>query len=677
MQIPASIVLGLLAASLLPPSPHREEPSLAEREALCEEYSRVPMLVAGGTVRPRWLDDGSSLWYRDGTQALFLDPAEGTPRPATREDRAREVTEVSRSRGGRVYAPAGDRFVGHDEGNLVLGHEQGGDHLPLTDDAEEDVHWMTSSEAFSADGTRLFATRIDAREVHHIPIVDYTAALETVEMRPYVKTGTPGARSTLAIFDTDTGARTDVDAGEAPEGYLFPLGWREGDEELLYLRLNREATRLELLAADPATGKSRPIVTDTQETFVGGLDFITGGFAAYFTPIEGTDTFLWLSDRDGWRHVYRYDYSGALLNRVTAGEFPVLDVLAVDAERGRAFLLANGEDRLYDTHLYRADLTGGERCRLTEATGEHVVELSPSRLYFVDEHSAPGRPPTAELRDVDGRRIAVLSTADPSRLEAIGWTPPEPFVVRAADGETELYGMLYKPQYFDATARYPVIDLIYSGPFMTIVPHDFGHQSVWGTRAHALAQMGFVVFLVDPRGTPERSKAFQDASYGRIGEIEIPDHVATLHQLAAEREWIDLERVGIYGHSWGGYFALRGMLTAPEVFHVGVAGAPGELTENAPINEPYMRLPEHNAAGYAAGLNAPLAANLRGKLLLVHGTADVNAPFSTSMRMAAALIEADQDFEMLVLPGADHYLRGEGGRYANRRIRAFFREHLR
>jgi len=316
--------------------------------------------------------------------------------------------------------------------------------------------------------------------------------------------------------------------------------------------------------------------------------------------------------------------------------------------------------------------------RLTDAPGEHQVAIFPSHRFFVDNHSSLDRPPVSELRDTDGRLVCRLAEADVSAFEAEGWYPPEPFVVKAVDGETDLYGLLFKPVWFDPETRYPVVDLIYSGPFMTIVPNDYTLRSPHARKAHAMAQLGFVTFVVDPRGTTGRSKAFQDASYGRIGQIEIPDHVATLQQLAAERPYMDLERVGIYGHSWGGYFALRAMLTAPDVFHAGVASAPGELTEAAPINEPYMRLPVHNREGYAAGLNAPLAERLRGKLLLIHGTADVNAPLSTTMRMVRALIDADRPFELLVLPGADHALAAPTfGNYVDKCIFAFFLRHLR
>jgi len=236
--------------------------------------------------------------------------------------------------------------------------------------------------------------------------------------------------------------------------------------------------------------------------------------------------------------------------------------------------------------------------------------------------------------------------------------------------------VLYKPADFDPGRRYPVIDFIYAGPFTTIVPNTYAPSSSMSVRAQAMAQLGFITFIVDCRGTTQRGKAFQDASFGRIGQIEIPDHVVTLRQLAENRPYMNLDRVGIFGASWGGYFALRAMLTAPDVFHVGIAGAPGDLTEAQPINEPYMGLPQDNPEGYAAGSNPALARNLRGKLLIFHGTADRNAPFSTTMRMSEAPIRAGKLHDLAVLPQGDHYLRDHNGPYVAKLIISYFDEHL-
>jgi len=495
---------------------------------------------------------------------------------------------------------------------------------------------------------------------------------------PYSKAGSPLAETSLFVVDVETQARVRIDTGPEAEQYLFVVGWRRDGSEVLFLRLNRRANRLELLAADPEDGQTRVVVTEENDTFVAGLDFVAFDSSLQVTLLDDGRRFLWLSERDGWRHVYLYDLNGRLHNRVTSGAFPVLRVEGVDEEAGRVLVLANGEERLYDSNLYAAPLAGGDLVRLSDGHGKHRVQLSPSLRWFVDTCSSPADPPLSVLRDArDGRLVCTLEGADVSQLEATGWRAPEEFVVKAADGETDLYGVLYTPWNLDPSRRYPVVDFIYQGPFITRVPHTFVAPDPLVIQARALAQVGFVTFIVDGRGTTQRSKAFQDAVYGRIGELEIADHTAALRALAAERPWMDTGHVGIYGHSWGGYYALRAMLTAPEVFHVGIASAPGALTESPTINEPYLGLPSDNPEAYERGRNARLAGNLQGHLVLIHGTADVNAPFSTTMRMVAALVDAGKPHELVVYPGATHFFSGAVWSYQEGVIVRTFCRHLR
>jgi dipeptidyl aminopeptidase/acylaminoacyl peptidase len=334
------------------------------------------------------------------------------------------------------------------------------------------------------------------------------------------------------------------------------------------------------------------------------------------------------------------------------------------------FLLATADSLApYDLSLYRQDLGGGSMRRITAEPGVHNVTLSPSGQYFTDLHGIRSRPGRLLVRSVDGRASVPIAGGETNPLTEAGFTLPESLTVVV--DSTRLYGLLFKPADFDPARRYPVIDYIYAGPFITVVPWDYA-GNIFSWEAGALAQMGFVVMLLDARGTPNRSKAFQDYNYGRIGQTEIVDHVAALRQAAAARPYMDTSRMGIYGHSWGGYYALREILSAPDVFKAGYAGAPGALEEEAIINEPNMGLLEDNPAGYRAGSNLELAANLKGTLRIMHGTSDVNASLSTTMRMAAALIAANKQFELLIMPGQPHGPRGPARRYYNEDVRRFF-----
>jgi dipeptidyl aminopeptidase/acylaminoacyl peptidase len=313
---------------------------------------------------------------------------------------------------------------------------------------------------------------------------------------------------------------------------------------------------------------------------------------------------------------------------------------------------------------------------LTSAPGQHDPVFSSSGEFFVDTYSSLTEPHTVELRRAGGTLIKRLGQASTAPLEAVGYKPPEPFRVKAADGTTDLYGVLYRPADFDATRTSPIVDYIYAGPFLAVHQMTYKPSSAMHRISAALAQMGFVVAMLDARGTPGRGKAFQDANYGRIGEIEIPDHVAALRELAQSRPYIDTTRAGIVGHSWGGYFALRGMLTAPDFFKVGYAGAPCDLTEAASINEPNMGLLASNPAGYEVGSNVARASALRGRLKIMHGTSDVMAPHSTTMRMVQALIDANKTVDLLIMPGQPHGPAGAAGRYYREDVRRFMFTHL-
>jgi dipeptidyl aminopeptidase/acylaminoacyl peptidase len=540
---------------------------------------------------------------------------------------------------------------------------------------EADFAWQVPEKAWSPNGRFLLVWRNDARSVHKIPIVDYSTALERVELVPYTKTGTPLVRSALHVVEPATGRMTQVPSSPA-ETYDWLAGWRPGGSEALLLHLSRDGKRLDLEALEPATGKTRLVLREERpETFVAGLEF-GDNWALQVTPLDDDRRFLWMSERDGWRHVYLYDYAGKLERQVTRGAFPVHEVLGVSPGGKDVFVLASAEPGApYDRIPYRVRLGGGSLERLSPEPGTHRVFLSPSGRYFIDSHSTRTQPRSWDVRSTDGRTTLRYAQADVSGLAQLGYTPPEGFTALAADGTTPLYGVLYKPRDFDPRKRYAVIDAIYAGPFTTAVSWNFLGDYM-ALEANALAQMGFVVMVLDARGTPGRSKAFQDANYGRVGQTEIPDHVGALKQAAASRPYMDLSRAGIFGHSWGGYFALRGMLTAPEFFKAGYAGAPGALEEEAIINEPNLGLPAVNPAAYEAGSNVRLAGALRGALKMMHGTSDVNASLSTTMRMAQALVAAGKRFELLLMPGEGHSPRGPAGRYYRDDIRRFFVEKL-
>lgn len=578
-----------------------------------------------------------------------------------------------------VELPSPDRrwFALDDGENLWLRSSEDGRRVQLTSDGVKNLGWSVGGARWSPDGKRLAAFRVDNRKVHFMPVVHWLKPEEEVEWLPYPFGGADIPHRELFVFDILSRHQTQIDLGNDQDRYLRLVGWKNDGAEIFLYRLDRGMKQLDLLAANPTSGKTRVILTERQKTFIEGLRFDEVA-NSFFTLLDDGQRFLWLSERDGWTHLYLYDLHGRLIRRLTSGSFPVVRVVAVDEAAGWIYLTAQGEPtRPYDTHLYRVDLEGNHFTRLTEGPGQHNPRISPSKQFLVDGHSSSERPPSVELRRADGGLQQVLAHANVDGLKDLRWRPPEEFVVKAADGTTDLYGVLYKPFDFDPARKYPAIDLIYAGAQSTFVPRTFipGPRAI---QAQALAQLGFVVFIVDARGTPGRGKAFQDVAYHSLGRHEIPDHVAALRGLTASRPYIDLNRVGVHGYSWGGYFALRAMLLAPEVYHVGVSSAPiVEFASGMPQPiEPYMGLPQDNPDGYEYASNLKLAGNLKGKLLLTIGTSDVNTPFAHTIKMVEALVRAGKPHDLVVLPEQNHVLTGAGLEYWRDAVRRYFVEHL-
>lgn len=584
-----------------------------------------------------------------------------------------------------VLSPDRRWFAGIKEHNLYLRSTFDGRSESLTTDAIEDYAWTVDDAHWSPDSLKLAVKKLDARQAAKIPIVHWLKPTEEVEwVYPHrTMTGDPMRQPELFVIDILSKRQIRIDTGEERNQYLHILGWLPDGSELLFLRADRWLKKLDLMAADPNTGATRVIVSETQETFVVGIQltyrqWIDG--VGLFTLLLDGKRFVWMSERDGWNHLYLYDMQGNLLRRLTEGAFPVVRVVAVDEKAGWVYFTAHGDrQRPYDNHLYRVSLEGKDFTRLTEASGYHEVKFAPSKEFFLDTHSNTQRPPAVELRKADGMLLQTLSRANIDALQELKWKPPEEFVVKAADGKADLYGVLYKPYDFDPSKKYPVIESIYAGPqargtpsFMPDIPDQ------------ALAQLGFIVFYLDGRGTPGRGKEFQDVVYRNFGRHEIPDHVATLKQLGEKRAYMDLDRAGIYGGSWGGYFTIRAMLLAPDVYHVGIASAPlvEQFTHGNRI-EMYMGPPWENKEGYEYASNLRFADQLKGKLLLIHGTGDLSASFSQTMKMVEALIRAGKPYDLIVLPERDHSvaypilsLTQVRPTYWGEAIRRYFQEHL-
>lgn len=744
----------LIGLSLFPLPVIGQDVVQEEREAMFYRYLALPSLLAGGSIQPIWLADGSTFWYAEGAPESIVfyrvDPEANTRTEFFDRDRLREalaphlgeeslrdglpfqefeftddtesavefavgdqefvlqldtyairpapfLSEDEKSRlTPRVVrewrwgwpdvkeprSPDGQWYLGIEAHNLRIRSASDGSSALLTSDGAPDYEWEVGGEwgiglpRWSPDGRELAIGRVDLRGVPQIPVSFWLTPREEVEWLHVSKPGEPVPQHELFIVDISSRQRVRVDIGEEPDQRLHIIGWRPDGSELLFTRENRTRRRIELLAADPSTGSTRVVLTEK-------------GRGRFVSFVEDGKRLIWMSERDGWNHLYLYELDGALVRRISGGAYPVLGeahmwvpqagVVALDEENGWVYFRARGErQRPYNVHLYRVKLDGTGLEQLTDQPGWHDVQFAPSERFFLDTHSSLDRAPVVELRRADGTLLRTLSRSNLDALrEELNWRPPEEFAVKAADGKTDLYGVLYKPFDFDPDETYPVIEYIYAGSWTTAVPRRFTDHS--GVVAQALAQLGAVVFIVDGRGTPGRGREFQDVVLGSLGRHEIPDHVATLGQLARDRPYMDTTRVGVFGGSWGGYFALRAMLLAPELFRVGVSYVPAPDIGDyyAEYIEPVMGMPANDPAGYDYGSNTRLAENLEGELLLIHGTADPEAPFSGTMKMVDALLRAGKDFDLIVLPDEHHrVLRGRYRGYVLEAVRQHFQDHL-
>ncbi|WP_420126622.1 DPP IV N-terminal domain-containing protein [Longimicrobium sp.] len=663
-----ALLIALLA--VLAPAAGRAQ-QVADIEARLEKaerYHEALRTLAGGRVRPVWVPGEEAFVYRAEAgplagQWVRVDALRGTSAAIAQESLPPQPS------------PPGLERLDRRGDTLRILRADGGEAARLVE--APDAGWEVGPRGWHPGRRWLAVGRTDQKGVHTVPVIDYSSPLEQVQPAVYPKSGSPLPVQSIHLVDAVAGGMREISL-DTRDAYLWIAGWRGDPAEALVIRMTRTGKALELLAVDPRNGSSRTLVREERpETSVAALDFATGGWVNQVTVLPDGSGFLWFSERDGWRHLYRYGWDGAAPRQLTRGAFPVHRVVRVDSASGQIHVIASADAaRPYDQHLYVLPANGGALRTLTREPGMHDVQFSPSGRTFLDVHSTVDRPYATDLRRADGSAIARLEVADTSSLAALGHRPPEPFTARAADGTTAIHGVVYTPADFDPSRRYPVVDYIYAGPFISAVQKEYAPTLGMHRVAASLAQMGLVVVMVDGRGTPGRDKAFQDVTYGRVGQMEIADHVAALRAAAESRPWMDLSRAGIAGHSWGGYFALRGMLTAPEFFRAGYAGAPGDLTELAVINEPHMGMPAENPEGYERGSNLPLAANLAGPLKIMHGTSDVNAPFSTTMRMIGAFIAANRRFDLLVIPGGPHNPPDPAGRFYRQDLRRFMATQL-
>lgn len=588
-----------------------------------------------------------------------------------------ECTRVEDDEPDGIESPDGKWVAFVDDHDLYVRNTEQNERVRLTADGQENYDYATPLPSptemveqgtedieqaieirWSSDSRRLMTYRLDCRSANQFTLVQ-----SNPNDQPWPKQFTypyplPGERGVPVaepmVFDVERRTRTAVEVDPVPlltirGGPLFD--WADDDERLYYFHRSRDRTRARLLEVDATSGETRTLATDEAETVV-------DPHMSTATPVDGGSEVVLSSERSGRHHLYLVDGETVETTRITSGEWVVRDVVRVDDDDRCVYFTASGrepdDDDPYLRRLYRVDFDGSDLTLLTPESADHSVDLSPSGEYVVDTYSTVDDPPTTVLRDGDdGAVVRTLEEADATDLFSTEWEPPEPFETTAADGETDLFGLLWKPSDFDPSEEYPVVEQIYTGPHDFHVPKTF---DAYRSTAQSVAELGFVVVMVDGRGTGRRSRAFRDHSYCNLSRAGVEDHRAAIERLAEERPFVDGSRVGIYGHSAGGYDSTHALLRHPDVYDVAVssAGNHDHRLDKAWWNELWMGLPVDDH--YREQSNPALADRLEGDLLLVHGELDDNVHPAATLRLVDELMRANKDFDMLVVPNRHHDL---------------------
>lgn len=531
--------------------------------------------------------------------------------------------------------------------------------------------YVLAADAWSPDGKMLALNRVRPGEERYVSYVESSPAGQKQPKLTelyYQKPGDVLADRQPVLFDLESGKATVVDRTLFPNAYWQsePVWWEDGRG--FYIFYNQRGHQAYRVIEVNRQGVPRSIIHEQAKTF-----FEYSSKRVFEATKNGAEI-VWMSERDGWAHLYLYDgLKGQVKNQITHGAWAVRGVVDVDRIRRTVTFSANGmrpgEDP-YFVHYYRISFDGTGLVALTDAPATHTLTFAPDKQTYVDIYSRVDMAPVALLRrSSDASVIATLETGNIDGLMAAGWRAPEPFVAKGRDGVTDIYGLIVKPSTFDPAKRYPVIENIYAGPQGAFTPKSFAVFR----QMNALAELGFVVVQMDGMGTNYRSKAFHDVAWKNLQDAGFPDRILWHKAAAAKFPWYNIDRVGIYGGSAGGQNAMGALLFHPDFYKVAVAfaGSHDNRMDKIWWNEQYMGWPV--GPEYAAASNVDNAWRLRGDLMLVVGELDTNVDPSSTYQVVDALIKANKDFEFLFVPGAGH---SEGGAYGERKRWDFFVEKI-
>ncbi len=673
-----------------------------------DQFRKMQPLLGGamvsGAITPTWTDDSKAFTYTFAGNRYRFDVvtmaavnegpapagaaggrggrAGGPPAAGGRGGRGGAAplggcppAQVERGRQAEcVGSPNSAMRAYHKDRNIWIANADGTGEKALTTDGSEEkrikygtASWVygeelgqTSAIWWSPDSTKVAFYRFDESKVKDFYLqMTQTDIQSSLDIEAYPKAGAPNPVADIFIYDTKAGTTTKVDvrdgrpftdipadgatfANDNVGHYVYRINWSQDGSELLMNRTNRRQNKLEFAGCAPASGECRVILSEEWPT----------GWVVNSPPIQylsDNKRFIWTSERNGWRNLYLYSTAGKLLTPLTQHTaFEVVGVTKVDEAAGVVYYTARSGDNWMKVQLHRVGLDGKGDVRLTDPKFTHTVSLSPDNTFIVDVIQTHKDPPVSRLLDASGKVLKELAASDLTKFNELGLKKSEQFTYLAADGKTQLYGMITFPSNFDPSKKYPALASVYGGPGSGVTTENF-------SAPNATAEYGFLLLQLSSRSAPGQGKRTLDAAYLNLGVTEMDDMALGVKALWS-RPYFDKERVGIYGTSYGGYSSALSMLKHPDVW--AAASASSSVTSwyhyDSIYTERYMWIPQENKAGYEAGNAMTMAKNLQGRLLIYYGTADNNVHPNNSMQLIKALQAAGKNFEVQVGPDAGH-----------------------
>ena len=703
--------LGAAAVAFAALAPFQATRLTAEDYARAERFLAPTMapLVRNSTGAPNWLPDGR-LWYRTtrpsgAVEFVLIDPVKRTR--ATAPDLAK--LGVEKTPAAKFAAPANSvtspdgRYAAYiRDFNLQVKDLTTDQDRALTTDGVKDFGYATDNAGWiksempvllwSPDSKKIATFQHDGRGVSEMYLVSTTAGAPRLEAWKYplpqdkeifrihrVVIEVEPARVVRLLMPPDQ-HRSTISDHVASGSKFLDVEWYPDSSHLAFVSSSRDHKQAILRVAQAGTGEVRTVMEERSPTqFQSGLAAID---EVNWRILPASREVLWWSQRQDWGHLYLYDLeTGALKRQITSGAWNVAEVIHVDEKARTVYVTGVGREAgrdPYFTHLYRVGLDQPDVTLLTPENATHGISVSPAGTSFFDMYSTPVTPPVSVLRDLNGTVLMELERADISKLIEAGWKPPTPIVVKARDDKTDLYGLMFTPTRLDPARKYPIVNYIYPGPWGSSV----GARVFIAARGdlQALAELGFVVVAIDGMGTEWRSKSFADFYFGDMGDNTLPDQIAGMRELGRRYAYIDIERAGIWGHSGGGFAAAAAMFRHPDFFKVGVsqAGNHDNRIYEDDWGERFQGLLKRTGEkgdNYDSQANQLVAANLKGKLLLAHGAMDDNVPPYNTYLVVDALVKANKDFDLIILPHQRHGF-GADNNYMTRRRWDYFVKHL-